>query len=543
MRIWRIEPSPSNKDEVWWKENAPYETIGIFNGKFVEETHVFSLIKERKRFKKDLHWFERGALVLSDRAFKVLGELIDPWVQSVRVSVGDGAWLVFPTVVIDCLGPLAEVDYMSEDEDRPVIRRVWSFDVLPQRVTAPIFKIRGMEIGFCFCTDELVEKAVIGGLEGFRFTLAWDSSVPFGTIKFRGFLEKGDYYLDSGKKGKACLPKGSEESYGVRLVSPPEGARAENAPCPPEDQSAASLDGIDAPVAASDAPARRKPASYDGPPLDADILAARAAALASLPDLPALGGALSDGPCAPLGSRVGGEPAMLPGEEWPLGPGGEPLCFLAQLDMADLSALPGFPRRGLLRLFVGEEPEYGLDPGDMTAQLGFRALFAPDASGALPRPAPSEEAEDGLAWGEGPWAVRFGAPAPTPPDDFDVRLQEAFSREWAGLHPGLPAESISDADRYASARSLSLDMAIAAEEAAGDPPTVQAGGWPSFVQADDRRSWEGRYERYDALLLQLSSDPGRWINIGDGGRMYFFIPSANLAAGDFSDVMYWWDGM
>jgi len=25
--------------------------------------------------------------------------------------------------------------------------------------------------------------------------------------------------------------------------------------------------------------------------------------------------------------------------------------------------------------------------------------------------------------------------------------------------------------------------------------------------------------------------------------MYFFIPSENLAAGDFSDIMYWWDGM
>ncbi len=289
------------------------------------------------------------------------------------------------------------------------------------------------------------------------------------------------------------------------------------------------------------APANRKPASYDGPPLDADIRAVRAAALASLPDLPALGGALSDGPCAPLGSRVGGEPAMLPGEKWPLGPGGEPLCFLAQLDMADLSALPGFPRGGLLRLFVGPEPEYGLDPGDMTAQLGFRALFAPDATGALPRPAP-EEAEDGLAWGEGPWAVRFGALAPMPPDDFDVRLQEAFSREWAGLHPDLPAKGISDADRYASA-PLELSMAAEAREGMADPPTVQVGGWPSFVQIYDRRTWEERYAKYDALLLQLSSDHGRCIEVGDGGRMYFFIPSAKLAAGDFSDIMYWWDGM
>ena len=475
----------------------------------------------RRQLKKDVFDLEPRALCISNKAYNCLSGFFDSRAQCIEIRIDDqSVWIVNVLEICDCLTDASEVSYSDGDRKTRYIRNITSYDFCTNITYPPIFKILGGGRGPVFCTDAFVECVLDCGLEGFRFILVWDSDLPQGSIKFKSAVRPPLYYIDSGKRGEARLP----------------GDMFDGRECETRSAVSPACLGLAAESHASGA------ASYDGPPLDADILAARAAALASLPDLPALGGALSDGPCAPLGSRVGGEPAMLPGEKWPLGPGGEPLCFLAQLDMADLSALPGFPRRGLLRLFVGEEPEYGLDPGDMTAQLGFRALFAPDASGALPRPAPSEEDEDGLAWGEGPWAVRFGAPAPTPPDDFDVRLQEAFSREWAGLHPDLPAKGISDADRYASA-PLELSMAAEAREGMADPPTVQVGGWPSFVQIYDRRTWEERYAKYDALLLQLSSDPDRWINIGDGGRMYFFIPSAKLAAGDFSDIMYWWDGM
>lgn len=71
-------------------------------------------------------------------------------------------------------------------------------------------------------------------------------------------------------------------------------------------------------------------------------------------------------------------------------------------------------------------------------------------------------------------------------------------------------------------------------------PAVQVDGYPIFCQ-DDWRNWEERYRPYDTVLFQLGCDWDRWIAIDDGGRMYFFIPSENLAAGDFSDIMYWWD--
>ncbi len=532
MRIWMIATTPSNKDRVLWGDENPYDQRPGFDGTNVIAEDVPRSLAKKRRLKRDLYSLDPSVLLISNRAHAALAQILERSAQCFEVSIGDqNAWLVNVTTVADCLSEESDV-LRDRYKEFSWIKLVREYSIRYSAIKdAVLFKIKGLELRGCYCTDEFVREVIKSDLEGFRFVPVWDSALPSGTMRFEGLFDWGIFYVDSGKKGHACLPGDNPESFGRVLSTPCDEAQSAKT----SREYNASKDG-------------RKSETYDaclydGPPLDADILAARAAALASLPDLPASGGALADGPCAPLGSRVGGEPAMLPGEEWPLGPGGEPLCFLAQLDMADLSALPGFPRQGLLRLFVGPEPEYGVDPNDMAAQMGFRALFAPDPSGAVLRPAPDEGAEDGLGWGEGPWAVRFGAPAPTPPDDYDFRVQGAFSREWAAAHPDLPAGGTEDADLYASDPSLTLGLAIAAHRAAGGPPTVQVGGYPRFVQVSDPRGWEERYDRYDALLLQLSSDHGRYIEIGDGGRMYFFAPSGKLAAGDFSDIMYWWDCM
>ena len=67
------------------------------------------------------------------------------------------------------------------------------------------------------------------------------------------------------------------------------------------------------------------------------------------------------------------------------------------------------------------------------------------------------------------------------------------------------------------------------------------GGYPCSYQHDPRE--DARFARYDQLLFQLDTmDWGQWgVYIGDGGCMKFCIPSDALAAGDFSDVLYWWD--
>lgn len=533
MRVWEISTSPSNREDLYWAKGTYSGVESRLDGDSRVSADEFAGLEPRRPLKKDVFRYNPGVLALSDRAHCCLEDLLDRCAQSVRIDAkGHVVWIENILAIVDCLGPDTEMDCVHYFDGSKYVNAIFQYDILQERIGSfALFKLVDRRRGPCYCTDAFVRRVAECGLEGFRFVLAWDSELPAGTVRFRNSIYPYKYYIDSGKRGRACLPRENPDAFGQKLV-PLEEPPAAPAP------SAAAEPAIAEPAAPSGA--NPGPAPYDGPALDGDIRALREEALASLPSLPAAAGSLEDGPCGALGSRVCGLPAMLPGEEWPEGPGGEPLCFLAQLDMADLPPLPGFTEKGLLRLFVGEEPEFGLDPSDMAAQAGFRALWAPDPEGAALRAAP-EEAEDGLAWGEGPWAVRFGGPFPSRPEDFDARAQSAFAGLWNAAHPDLPVAGTRDAGRYASNRSLPLKLAIQAGEEAGDPPAVQVGGYPSFVQAGDPRSWDDRYRRYDALLFQLSSDHGRYIEVGDGGRMYFFIPSEKLAAGDFSDIMYWWD--
>lgn len=67
-------------------------------------------------------------------------------------------------------------------------------------------------------------------------------------------------------------------------------------------------------------------------------------------------------------------------------------------------------------------------------------------------------------------------------------------------------------------------------------------GYPFFCQDDVRELWENG-KKYDALLLQLTTDLGenpvfKW---GDSGTAHFFINSKRLSALDFSDVKFSWE--
>ncbi len=525
MRVWRIDASKSNKDLLLRSEGAPYGSMPEFDGNRLEKCGNDIPLERKRKLRNDLYTYDPAALIVSDKAHSVLAGCIEESAQCIKLDLdGQVAWLVNVTTVIDCL--TSESDIVA-DSDRGFtwIRYVRQYELDETLVSgASLFKIKGIETKGCFCTDLIVSRIIEAGLKGFYFSLAFDSAVPPGRIRFERIIPIGDFYIESGKRGKACLPRENSEAFGQELV-------------PLRKPTASAAERIEPSGPSTDEP---EPAPYDGPALDDDIRAVREEALASLPGLPAAAGELSDGPCGALGSRVCGSPAMLPGEEWPEGPGGEPLCFLAQLDMADLPPLPGFPGKGLLRLFVGEGPEFGLDPSDMAAQAGFRALWAPDPEGAALRAAP-EEAEDGLGWGDGPWAMRFAGPFESRPDDVDFRVEGAFAKLWNAAHPGLPVGRMhDDADRYASDPGLTWNLSSREGASAGGTPAVQVGGYPVFCQ-DDWRNWEERYRPYDTLLFQLSCDWDRWIAIGDGGRMCFLIPSEKLAAGDFSDIMYWWD--
>lgn len=67
-------------------------------------------------------------------------------------------------------------------------------------------------------------------------------------------------------------------------------------------------------------------------------------------------------------TRLGGRPLLAPGEPWPTRDGGRPLCFVAQVDCAEIADLvpgAGLPADGLLSFFYDAlEQPWGFEPAD-----------------------------------------------------------------------------------------------------------------------------------------------------------------------------------
>lgn len=234
----------------------------------------------------------------------------------------------------------------------------------------------------------------------------------------------------------------------------------------------------------------------------------------------------------PWSSKVGGRPYVQGGGRFPRGKGafdGEPLHLLAQLNFAELPALPGLPSTGLLQFFVVADERrrhvYGADPGDPTAQDGFRVVYHPqiiEDESLLAKVVPDPQAEPFLpVAGE---CGLHGQIASQPMSSSDHRFEERLT---ALVRTALGTDEIPDRVWSAAVRRF------------GNPHGHQVGGYPGLSSAPDPRD---HFPQHTTLLFQLASDATdqveiAWGNIGVGA---FFIAPDRLAACDFSDVLYAW---
>src|SRR5205085_10306136 len=75
-----------------------------------------------------------------------------------------------------------------------------------------------------------------------------------------------------------------------------------------------------------------------------------------------------------LRSKLGGVPYLPPGGEIPRMKK-TPMMLLAQINFAEQPALEGFPRKGILQLFVEDDPSLGAGTKELTKQGAFRVVF------------------------------------------------------------------------------------------------------------------------------------------------------------------------
>ena len=221
-------------------------------------------------------------------------------------------------------------------------------------------------------------------------------------------------------------------------------------------------------------------------------------------------------------ARLGGKVWLADGEEWPRGPDGEPLEFVAHVDFSRLPHLEGFPTEGVARFFVGRDDIWGVD-FDVPDKSNVRVLWhdGPAAGGRL---------EDPLPWGKdqnSPFesvTVRDEGLAlrPEPIDDlldfYSWQLQEQLDR-----YAGRPGQDGLENELFDINETREFAHRI--------------GGYPSFTQYDFRK--HGEHDDLDVVLLGLSSDDA--IMWGDVGEAAFYIRREDLERRDFSRIAFYWD--
>ncbi|MFN0036424.1 MAG: YwqG family protein [Saprospiraceae bacterium] len=221
-------------------------------------------------------------------------------------------------------------------------------------------------------------------------------------------------------------------------------------------------------------------------------------------------------------SKVGGQPYLPKNMGWPTASDGRGLFFLAQINFAETPPLAPFPTKGIVQFFINDDDLYGMDFDDGENPDTFRVLFHAEVA-------------------ENEFLLQSKSPTITGGED----LLPHHPEECYPLQFEL-AEEVAPITDYRFYQHFGADFFRQFGEKEWDvmgelEKSVRAqghkiGGYAYFTQDDPRRA-----EDPMLLLLQLDSDELMDLMWGDMGVGHFFIREKDLAARDFSRVLYDWD--
>jgi len=224
----------------------------------------------------------------------------------------------------------------------------------------------------------------------------------------------------------------------------------------------------------------------------------------------------------PWESKVGGQPYLPREISWPKASDGRELFFLAQINFAELPALAPFPSKGIVQFFINADDLYGMDFDNGENQDTFRVLFHPEVQeqeSRLQTKSPQQDWEEDLLphHPDESYPLVFGLGEEVVPIS-DYQFYQYFGSDFFRQFGENEWEVMGQLEK--SVRSLGHKL----------------GGYAYFTQDDPRRPDDRMI-----LLLQLDSDERMDLMWGDMGVGHFFIREKDLAALDFSRVLYDWD--
>lgn len=208
----------------------------------------------------------------------------------------------------------------------------------------------------------------------------------------------------------------------------------------------------------------------------------------------------------PWDSKLGGCPYLERSEDYPIDEDGNPMLFLAQINLADLENLDELPEKGLLQFFVVNDDMVGLEDSILVKYIEVY-----------------EENEEQLV-----------KKHPYENEEYKWNLPFSHSGKMYFTAREMPMSSSLELFREIFMQKLSEEEY---EKLSDDcySSDSRVGGYPYFVQNDYIGFDDG-----DFLLLQLDIDDECGIMFGDSGNCVFTIPKDALKNRDFSKVVYDW---
>ncbi len=224
----------------------------------------------------------------------------------------------------------------------------------------------------------------------------------------------------------------------------------------------------------------------------------------------------------PWESKVGGQPYLPKNTPWPTTPEGRELFFLAQLNFAEMPPLPPFPTHGIVQFYINDDDLYGMDFDDGENPDTFRVLYHAEVT-------PNE----GLLQTSFPMLRDFEDLLPHHPDE-SYPLKFSLEQEVAPITDYQFFEYFGQ-EFFRQFGEQEWDVMDEFGKSVR-PQGHKIGGYAYFTQDDPRRPDDPML-----LLFQLDSDEVMDLMWGDMGVGHFFIREKDLAARDFSRVLYDWD--
>lgn len=275
----------------------------------------------------------------------------------------------------------------------------------------------------------------------------------------------------------------------------------------------------------------QKTAVSETPPLDEAEIARHYAALQSelsrhpLPSIRIH--AHPEKPTLPWQSKFGGTPYWPKGMEYPRTPDGAPMYMLAQLNLARMPALPGYPASGLLQFFIADDEGMGLK-----FSQGLEETIRSNSDGSSSRVIYHREIVEDTEYLERDLPQASEAEVMPLANEYAL----SFTREEQ-----LPLHTDHRFGQAAAALGqIHDDVMEQLWEASEETTQTRLGGYAYFTQDDPRYALEaGEW----LLLFQMDTDDTDGIDImwGDCGVGNWFIHRDDLAKQDFSRAWFNWD--